>query len=468
MYSHVESAANTEAAEQLHAKGVLSAESGDLAKAVRLLQKATRLVPANAAFALKHEQLARQLKAVQGEAAREQKERSFGSTDNGWSQAADEPSDSRGAAGAGSEPGASNRDSRGGDGNVDDAVESPPRRFAPRTSFTELWHRCRRKVVSLCSARWLSGTGDWALSLLPRDEERAHRLTYLGYFWLRRLEAPLFIGGICGTLRFCFSYPWLLFYAASLAALPLGYITGRAYDIRRQVLGGVLGLHALFVWACPYSTACIYGAVLWLGLAAFFRTIAFVATGAVLWIYFFPWSTLKLLAFVGWVLFMWTSPISTGVVSTVATAGWYAPLSVLLLASLLLSGMFAFDRSLFAFPILGLGVLTFLRPRVSAGITGVAALGFALKFRAQLLAWWATEETEPDEDRRSNETRREPAPRERAGGGRRASQEELRRSSRESQPHVRPSARGPAGSAGASDGGASAAPPGAGRRKPRK
>lgn len=435
MYSAVESAANAEAAEQLYQKGaqraralpattahfllgaaararamegiarradgvpararpslpregLQSGEAGNLAMAVRMVEKAARLMPENEAYAAKLSALSRQLKAVYAEQERDQRERGAEGAGDGWSS---QRADSERTGRAGPE-----QDADGFFEERENADESPDRGdgerrsdFLGHKSLAEMWRSVRRTAASLLRARWAMGLGEWSVSFLPRDEERAHRLSYLGHFWLRRLELPLYLGGAALVLRLCFAYPWALFSLGCAACVPLGWLLGRALHVKRAVLAVPLCAHVLFAWQCPYSAASLYCAVGWLAFAAFFRLFALGLTGAVLWLYFLPWTTLYLLLFAVWALATVYEPVALSAVTVAGLGLWSCPVHFTSLGALAFAAVLGWDRSPLALAACAASALIYLRPKVAGRLFAAAALAWGVRRRASLCAWAA-------------------------------------------------------------------------------
>jgi len=371
-------------------------DAGNLDKGVRLLEKAVRLDPSNTSYAAKHAALARQLKAVRAEQERDRRERETDAGGDGWSDGPRPASPEREQERAG----AWHEEHE----NADESAERAGERTAPfpgRRSLAEMWRTVRRTVASLFRARWATGLGEWALSLLPRDEDRAHRLAYLGHYWLRRLELPLYCAGVVLGVRIACVFPWALFFTACAAAAPLGWLIGRALEIRRRTLAVPIGLHLLFVYSCPYSAAYLYCCVGWLALLAVFRQIALVVTALGLWLWFFPWTTFYLLLFAAWAALTYFEPAPILAITALAAAGWYFPVTIVAIGFFGVAVVLALDRSRFAVVAASAGVLTLVRPKVVAGLCAFCALGFALSARAaiarRLAGLWAggTDDTEP-------------------------------------------------------------------------
>lgn len=355
---------------------------------MRLLEKAARLLPDNTAYAAKHVVLARQLKAVHAEQERDRSDREADDGRNAWSNApprqGPEPSTAEQQDDVASDASGENADASGERENKRKGA------FLRRKTLAEMWRSVRKSVASLFRARWATGLGEWAVSLLPRDEDRAYRLSYLGHKWFSRLELPLYLGGTALALRLSFAYPWALFSLACAAAVPLGWLVGRSFSVKRRTLGAALGAHVLFVWMCPYSAACLYCSVGWLAFASVFRLIALGVTGVLLWLYFLPWTTLYMALFAVWALFVYHEPAAILGITAVSLGLWYMPVHLVSATSLLFAAALAFDRSLVALPFAGLGVLTYLRPKAAASLIAAGALACAVYRRSALWKWCAS------------------------------------------------------------------------------
>jgi hypothetical protein len=362
-----------------------------------MLERAERLDPTNNVYATQHKSFARQLSAVHAEQERDKRERAGDSANggDGWSECPSTPSWQEPSSG---EPNGgswrSDDDSNAYDDDSENVDDGGAGGRDSRRAFLDLWRTVRRTVTSLflTAPMWASGLGEWALSWLPRDEERSHRLAYLGYFWLGRLELPLIVLVLGGGLRACFLFPWTLFVLGCVAVCPVLYSVGRAMQLRRRVISVPLCVHLLFVYSCPYASAYLYGLLLFLAAAAVFRTIALVTAAVLLFVWWYSWTALYLVLLAGWGLLTFATPIPTLVGTAVCVLGWYFPLSLLLFLSLCCAGAFAYDRSLWALPIAGGGILLFARPWyalcLGACLALVAAAYWCSRLRANVGTRW--------------------------------------------------------------------------------
>jgi hypothetical protein len=348
-----------------------SADSGDLLKAVKMLERAARLHPGNELYGSKHKALLRQLDAVQAESERDQRERTAdGNAGDGWSNGP-------------STDDADAREHARGSAEWDEPAAPPPRARFDRRTLTEQWSKLKALAFALLltSPRWM---GEWAVSWLPRDEDRAYRLTYLSYYWIGTLEVPLILCVIGLVCRLVYVFPWTVFFLVCVAAAPVGFLIGRAAGIKRRVLGGLVGAHLLFVYSCPTASAYLYCAVLWLACAAVFRSGAVLASSVLGFLWLCPWTALYLVLFAGWAMLMYCAPLPSAAASALLCFGCYFPLSLALVLSWLAAAVCAYVRAPYALTIAAAGTAAWWRPAYAPRVALLLALALALRWRAQL------------------------------------------------------------------------------------
>lgn len=336
-----------------------------------MLERAARLHPGNELYGSKHKALLRQLDAVQAESERDQRERTAdGNAGDGWSNGP-------------STDDADAREHARGSAEWDEPAAPPPRARFDRRTLTEQWSKLKALAFALLltSPRWM---GEWAVSWLPRDEDRAYRLTYLSYYWIGTLEVPLILCVIGLVCRLVYVFPWTVFFLVCVAAAPVGFLIGRAAGIKRRVLGGLVGAHLLFVYSCPTASAYLYCAVLWLACAAVFRSIAVGASAVLCFLWFCPWSALYLVLFAGWAMLAYCAPMPVGVASALLGLGWYRPMLLVLLVSWLCAGVGAYVRAPYSLWIAAAGTAAWWCPAYAPRGALLIALALALRWRAQL------------------------------------------------------------------------------------